>query len=119
MNTEAIITRRAFVVTRDDMDSTLTRVQAYLPSNYEARIVGDEILIEGYDSCGWTLDDYVLPRLASGLIFALEILTDGGFIALDDDAEVGSCEKCGQPVYYGDGKRYGTVYHFACWLAVK
>jgi hypothetical protein len=56
------------------------RVAAYLPGNY--RVVGrtairasDEvqILIAGRDVAGWTLDDYVIPRLASGLIFAEEI----------------------------------------------
>jgi hypothetical protein len=30
-------------------------------------------LIGGRDSCGWTLDDYVIPRLASGMYFAEEV----------------------------------------------
>jgi hypothetical protein len=49
-------------------------VAAYLPGNYEVyghrfpdgpsgRIV---VLIRGVDTAGWTLDDYVIPRLASG-----------------------------------------------------
>lgn len=54
---------------------TPERVAAYMPSNYS--VVSDEttegVLIEGTDVAGWTLDDYVLPRLASGLMFGSEI----------------------------------------------
>lgn len=61
-------------------------LEAYLPENYR---VGQgfmapayegstrEVLtfeIEGEDKMGWTLDGYVIPRLASGLIFATEVL---------------------------------------------
>lgn len=56
-------------------DAELARVAAYLPSNYEAVEAGGAILIAGTDSAGWTLDGYVLPRLASGLIFAQELTT--------------------------------------------
>ena len=54
-------------------------VRAYLPQHYN--VVGIEvatpqdparIVIEGHDVAGWTLDGYVIPRLASGLIFATE-----------------------------------------------
>jgi hypothetical protein len=31
------------------------------------------LVIEGTDNAGWTLDGYVLPRLASGLYFGKEI----------------------------------------------
>ena len=48
-------------------------VRAYLPSNYSARMDGDAVLIAGCDSHGWTLDGYVIPRLASGLIVAKEV----------------------------------------------
>lgn len=49
-------------------------VGAYLPSNYRTtgaylengRVV---VTIEGNDSLGWTMQDYVIPRLASGLMF--------------------------------------------------
>lgn len=51
----------------------LARVNAYLPDNYGAVEVMDSILIVGYDSAGWTLDGYVVPRLASGLIWAEEV----------------------------------------------
>lgn len=60
---------------------TLARVAAYLPSNYEVVDCdvtgedGDSVIIEGFDSAGWTLDDYVLPRLASGGMFGTEVTT--------------------------------------------
>lgn len=59
------------------------RVAAYLPSNY--KIIGTAntydpisrtckvLVIEGRDSMGWTLDRYVIPRLASGLMAVEEI----------------------------------------------
>ena len=49
------------------------RVDAYLPSHYDTYRVGDEIIIAGYDWMGWTLDGYVIPRLASGNIFVEKI----------------------------------------------
>ena len=53
-------------------------IDAYLPENYSvlARGVNDYgggIVIEGRDVAGWTLHEYVLPRLASGLYFGEEI----------------------------------------------
>ena len=46
----------------------------YLPANYKVTAAADEtVVIRGEDSCGWTLDDYVLPRLASGLYFGSEV----------------------------------------------
>jgi hypothetical protein len=70
------------------------QVATYLPGNYT--VAGETIeqetswspvhpggqkiessrwatVIEGRDNAGWTLDDYVLPRLASGLYFGKEI----------------------------------------------
>lgn len=53
---------------------TSERVAAYLPSNYEVDEVADGyVRFSGIDFAGWTLDGYVLPRLASGLIFAEEV----------------------------------------------
>ena len=71
-------TRRAWIASTD------TAIAAYLPANYHiARgTVRDPIdptltrlgtLIEGVDNAGWTLDGYVLPRLASGLYFGREV----------------------------------------------
>jgi len=64
-------TRRAVVRQSVPIDT----VRAYLPSNYTARPDDDEtgIIIEGTDNAGWTLDGYVIPRLASGMIFAMEV----------------------------------------------
>lgn len=46
----------------------------YLPSNYEViHRDGVETVIAGRDRAGWSLDAYVLPRLASGLYFGQEI----------------------------------------------
>lgn len=60
-------------LTLDDRDALIRRVQRYLPSNYAVTDVTVEgIVIEGEDRAGWTLDGYVIPRLASGLIRAEE-----------------------------------------------
>ena len=73
--------RRAIVEVRPGSSGIekLKVVRDYLPGNYEAFFeecvdasVDPYIEIEGYDRAGWTLDDYVIPRLASGLIFAEE-----------------------------------------------
>lgn len=49
-------------------------VAAYLPDNYYVTYTGDDcIIVSGDDSSGWTLNDYVIPRLASGNIIAQEI----------------------------------------------
>lgn len=54
---------------------SVDEVRAYMPRNYRVIDRGADmaILIEGEDVAGWTLDGYVIPRLASGLIFAREI----------------------------------------------
>jgi hypothetical protein len=65
-------TRYALVNTTDS-----ERIAPYLPSNYrvEGEVEGGT-LISGTDSAGWTMDDYVLPRLGSGLHFGHEIGAD-------------------------------------------
>lgn len=46
-------------------------VEQYLPRNYRVTgTVDGYVQIEGEDVAGWTADDYVIPRLASGMIFA-------------------------------------------------
>lgn len=69
---------------------TRREAEAYLPDNYRViheretqtrgasgGVVGGrpvrEFVIEGEDSAGWTLDSYVIPRYASGLIGCEEI----------------------------------------------
>ena len=60
-------------------DVTTEKVAAYLPSNYrvtDADPIDSEVVvvfIRGHDVAGWTLDGYVLPRLASGLMFGKEV----------------------------------------------
>lgn len=64
-------TQREAVIKGKGYDE-LERVRRFLPSNYSAESDGTNIYIYGEDSHGWTLDGYVIPRLASGLIFAKE-----------------------------------------------
>jgi hypothetical protein len=55
------------------------QVAPYLPANYqvaEEDVSTNTCIIAGHDNCGWTLEAYVIPRLASGLIHAEEILTE-------------------------------------------
>jgi len=78
-------TRRALVRNGE----TEERIAAYLPANYEvvgraylmdgpASIKPDVcFLIEGVDDHGWSLHEYVIPRLASGLIWAEEVFGTG------------------------------------------
>ena len=51
------------------------QVRDYLPANYQVICTTDDdrVIIAGEDDHGWTLDDYVIPRLGSGLMFAREI----------------------------------------------
>lgn len=66
---------RAALVT----NTTREQLARYLPSNYKIRLqVPEGILIAGEDVAGWTLDGYVIPRLASGLIWAHEVDPDTG-----------------------------------------
>ncbi len=53
-----------------------TEIEAYLPGNYKVLCTSDwdnKTYIVGEDNHGWTLDGYVIPRLASGLIACKEI----------------------------------------------
>jgi len=58
--------------------------EAYLPGNYRVVHEAKDVhlggsrdkpffVIEGEDNAGWTLDGYVIPRYASGLIWAEEV----------------------------------------------
>lgn len=66
--------RRAVIFRSSKNGLSVDEVSAYLPSNYN---VIDQsartITVEGQDVAGWTLDGYVIPRLASALIFAEEV----------------------------------------------
>lgn len=61
--------RRAVV-----LDGNLAQISDYMPANYQAAQLDGYVEISGYDMAGWTLDEYVIPRLASGLINATEVL---------------------------------------------
>jgi hypothetical protein len=70
MSTTPATTRHAVVRGRAaDVDA----IRRYLPSNYTADHDGGSVWIHGVDSAGWTLDSYVIPRLASGMYRAQEI----------------------------------------------
>lgn len=49
-------------------------VSAYLPDNYTVVGTGSDgaVVIGGRDVAGWTLQDYVIPRLASGRMIVIE-----------------------------------------------
>jgi hypothetical protein len=75
--------RRAIVKLKEEevWKKRVEDVCKYLPHNYDCSLGDDPddeymscIVIEGYDDRGWTLDGYVIPRLASGLICAKEIV---------------------------------------------
>lgn len=57
--------------------AVLETIQRYLPSNYKAEEFGGSILIRGVDVAGWTLDEYVIPRLASGWYTVKELVEKG------------------------------------------
>lgn len=48
-------------------------IRRYLPTNYGASTYGMDVVITGRDYNGYTMKDYVLPRLASGMYFAREL----------------------------------------------
>lgn len=67
--------RTRYAIVKGHADNADT-VAAYLPSNYKVsdkQTYDNALLIEGEDFGGWTLDDYVIPRLGSGWMFAEEV----------------------------------------------
>lgn len=64
--------RRIRVVLRGS--TTPQEIDRYLPANYHlVGADGSHVFIEGHDVAGWTAQDYVIPRLASGLIWGAEV----------------------------------------------
>lgn len=58
----------------DDATELARRVEAYLPRGWQVR--HDDtgaVYVTGRDRAGWTLDGYVLPRLASGGMYGAEV----------------------------------------------
>jgi hypothetical protein len=69
--------RRALVARSASGRPTASEVGAYLPAAYAVTLETDEtVVIEGTDRAGWTMDGYVIPRLASGMIACREITDD-------------------------------------------
>ena len=62
-----------FHIARVVSDHSQGEVENYLPFNYRVVVDEDGLLIVGVDKAGWTMRDYVIPRLGSGLIVAREI----------------------------------------------
>ncbi len=59
----------------------LTDVAQYLPRNYEVlgrTLDNTRTIIVGVDDHGWTLEGYVIPRLASGMIHCEEVVEING-----------------------------------------
>ena len=59
-------------VFRCDREDPAEVIGRFLPRNYQAVQVAPGVslvLVYGEDNAGWTMDGYVLPRLASGLYF--------------------------------------------------
>lgn len=73
------------------VSGNLDTIRRYLPNNYTANVLGTfdrRVLITGHDEHGWTLDGYVIPRLASGLYFAREVDADERNELLNDAMNV-------------------------------
>lgn len=63
--------KEAVVLSKESLET----VQRYLPEHFGAyKNDAGIIIIFGEDVAGWTMQDYVLPRLSSGLIAAREIV---------------------------------------------
>lgn len=70
------MTRTATISAEQTRRSPLSMVQRYLPSNYTAEAQSDgSVRITGTDRAGWNME-YVIDRLASGLIYAKEDRAD-------------------------------------------
>ena len=69
--------RATFTFAADTTDGTqlARRIDAYMPHGWYVELANDgrTITIHGIDHAGWTLTDYVLPRLASGCIYPTAI----------------------------------------------
>ncbi len=73
MKTHDTIERKAVVKSDRGKTPEIEKIAAYLPTNYRVEEIDGELVISGTDDHGWTLDGYVIPRLASGLIVAVEV----------------------------------------------
>ena len=65
-----------FAVVRNNNPDKIKSIKDLLPTNYQVVHVskdGEGVLISGVDDHGWTLEQYVIPRLGSGLFAAREV----------------------------------------------
>jgi len=109
--------------------TTVEQIERYLPGNYrnvgyapadsnalDVRSLAPAVVIAGEDNAGWTLDDYVIPRLQSGLIAASEIQPDDPVLKILDDEDERKRVKLVQSYRFPnlwslqdmDGKNLGT-----------
>jgi hypothetical protein len=100
-------------------------IARYLPANYKVIYIEPStrpdggwsdmanVLVEGKDVAGWTLKDYVIPRLGSGLFGSREIFqTNDADAALIDRAKIGRMENEDARVpdpNVGTGPREGLI----------
>jgi hypothetical protein len=70
-----------YAITYSDIGTVID----YLPTNYKATPVGEALLIYGEDDHGWGMSTYVIPRLASGLVWAEEITREEAKTLLVDN----------------------------------
>ena len=83
------------------------QIDAYMPGNYSViwrgeyheayKLTNKVTVIAGEDNAGWTLDDYVLPRLASGMYYGEEIDLSHPVMKLVPDSTV-TCIYCDQVI---------------------
>ena len=88
---------RSIIINSADV-ATISR---YLPTNYQAVDMGDgRTMVVGSDHRGWTLDDYVIPRLASGGYYHVPSAPMHDHIVAStngcewDDCPLAVCEQC-------------------------
>jgi hypothetical protein len=79
---------RYAIITRSQSGYPAPEVVAvYLPSRYAVTgHTSTHVYISGEDNAGWTLDDYVIPRLMSGMIHVREVpamTNDAATVILD------------------------------------
>jgi hypothetical protein len=62
---------------KSDQDRLAKIVADYLPNNYKViGQLGDTVFIRGTDDAGWGMDTYVIPRLGSAILRAVEITAE-------------------------------------------
>lgn len=89
-------------------------VRAYLPDNYE--VYGHrfpdgpsgkiEVLIRGRDFAGWTLDDYVIPRLGSGSMACSEARYMATAVVVSTEGEDRAWDTVAEPLRHVDAVQF-------------